>query len=123
MVEEMKMPNKIKKSELVTQAMNVVYTDWEKYLRDIAREHTIANMGQDLESLMQGCREVPEHVISDAFNQLRNDCESDEMADGVDEEFRSWLKQAKKDAAVVKKLGLPWTIDNSRLVFEKKIGR
>jgi len=121
MVEEIK---KMKKSEIVTQAMNVVYTDWEKYIRDIAREHTIVNMGQCLEYLMDGYRSCnPEHVISDAFNQLRNDCETDEQAESIDDEFRSWVKQAKKDAAVIKKLGLPWTIDNSRLVFEKKILR
>lgn len=124
MVEENKMKKPIGVKELCALAMHVVYTDWDKYLRDISREHAIANMGQTLEDLTGSSAWLkPEDLISSAFHQLRNDCESDEMADGVDEEAKQWLKQAKKDAAVVKKLGLPWTIDNSRLVFEKKISR
>jgi hypothetical protein len=42
------------------------------------------------------------------------------MADGVWDEYKSWVKQAKKDATRVQKAGLPLTLANARLAFENK---
>ena len=112
------------KQAIIDRALNHVYTDLETYVRDIAREHTVANMGQDLEWLMGSpsfYEKRPETLISGCYNQLRNDCESDEMADGIHDEYRSWVKDARRDAAIVQKNNLSLTIANAMLAFERKI--
>lgn len=107
--------------EAVQAAMTLVYEDFEAYVKDIAREHTIANLGQELEDHCGSHNRDGKHVISSGFQQLREDCgETDESLQCVDDEYRSWLKEARKDAEKVRSAGLPLTIENSRLAFLKQ---
>jgi len=109
-----------KKSECFEVASSHVWTDFDKFVRMCAQEHTIANMGQCFESLVGHSSSKPELIIAQAYSQLRNDCESDEMADGIEDELKYWLKVAKKDATRVQKAGLPLTLANARLAFENQ---
>ena len=108
------------KSQLITLAFQHVYTDVERFKKDIAKEHCIANMGQRLEDFMHGATGRPEDVISRAYSSFYGQSESDEMADGIADEMRSWLKEADKQIKAVQKAGLPLTMENARLAFEKK---
>lgn len=109
------------RKELVQAAMQVVYMDFEEYVKDQAREHTVANAGMVLEHMIQMASHTsPTNLVSSAFFQLYSDCESDEMACGVMKEYRCWLKTARKDCVAVQKKGLPLTLENSRLAWEKK---
>lgn len=101
-------------------ASNHVWTDFEKFVKMCAKEHAIANMGQCFEALSGNSARNPELIVESAFSQLRNDCESDEMAEGVWEEYQSWLKDARRDALLVQKAGLPLTLANTQLAFNKQ---
>lgn len=111
-----------KRQEFLAACMSFVHADFEQYVRTIAMEHTIANLGQELGELVAvgglWCR--PEDGVRQAYRQLIGDCESDEMAEGVEEEYRSWLKDARADAQRVRDAGLPLTLENARLAFERK---
>lgn len=109
----------MKTTDRVEQAMNHVWADFEAYVRMLAKEHTIANMGQDLAALGAHAASSETYVAA-AYSQLLTDCESDEMADGIEEEYREWLKQARSDAEAVRGANLPLTLANARLAFEKK---
>lgn len=110
--------------ELIEQAMDFVYTDFEKYVKTQAHEHTIANLGQQLGDHSMGPRSLmkPEHLVDITFEGLRCAYGSElrDEGEGVDEEFRHWLKEAKKNCGLVKKAGLPWTLRNSRDAFERR---
>ncbi len=107
------------KKQLIDAAFDHVYADTESYIRDIAREHTIANLGSSLEELVgrHGNME-PRYVIGAAFSCLANDHACEGLS--LDPEYRSWLKDARRDAALVVKAGLPMTIRNARDAFEFK---
>ena len=100
----------------IEAAFSHEYTDFDAYVKDIAREHTIANMGQSIEDYAHD-RDQPDKLISRAWSGFYNIAESQEMADGFDEEYRSWLKTAKKDAMRVKRAKLPLTLVNARKSF------
>jgi len=104
---------------LITQAFAVVYTDVDQLVKDQAMEHTIANMGQCLEDFARSSMPA-DRLIRLCYQDLRQQCESDEMADGIDEEYRDWLKEARKSVAMVQKKGLPLTLTNTRDAFERK---
>jgi hypothetical protein len=113
--------NEIKKN-LIAAAFAHVYTDVERFIRDQAKEHTIANLGQTLEDHVHpGLSARPEQIIANAFSSLMSDfsCE-DETGDSVEDEMRVWLGQAKRDTALIQKKGLPLTMENARLAFERK---
>ncbi len=112
---------KTSKADLIKQAYEHVWTDFEKFVRMCAQEHTIANMGFELADHMLGYgSERPENIVAAAYNSLYQSSESDEMAEGIEDEFRSWLKDARKDGLRVQKSGLPLTLANARLAFENK---
>jgi hypothetical protein len=109
----------IKPAKMPAEYMTHVWTDLEKFIQMCAREHTIANMGQEVEDFDTHGR--PEHVVDNAYHQMLNDiCTEDEMVDGIEEEYRSWLKDARRDALRVQKAGLPLCLWNARLAFENK---
>lgn len=108
------------KKQIIDLAFQHVYTDVEAFRKDIAKEHCIANMGQELGDFVDGHFKDPARVISWAYNAFYQQSESDEMAEGIDEEMRSWLKEADKQIKAVQKKGLPLTMENARLAFEKK---
>lgn len=111
------------KGEIIKAAEDYVWTDFEKFVRMLAKEHTVANMGFDLGEAFQGygSRNIPpDLVVEMAYNTLYQGSESDEMAEGIEEEYRSWLKDARRDAEKVRKAGLPLTLANASLAFELK---
>ncbi len=116
------MPQTTSTKEIIAAATVHVWTDFEKFVQMLAKEHTIANMGMELSDYVsRSCGSSrPEDTVNHAFSGLMNDMESDEMADGVQEEYRSWLKQGRKDALRVQKAGLPLTLANATLAFENK---
>lgn len=105
----------------IDAAFDHVYTDIETFVKVCAREHTIANLGQSLEELSRRAfTSSPERLVDNCYSCLYQDCESDEMADGIQEEYLSWLKDARRDAQKVLKAGLPLTLRNARDAFELK---
>ena len=109
-----------KPNELVEAALNHVYTDFDEYVKDQAKEHTVANLGQELSDFARGSR--ADTLVAGAFYQLRCNyaAEMGDDGDAVMDEYKSWLKEAKKNCGRVKKAGLPWTLQNSRDAFEQR---
>lgn len=103
----------------IAAAEDYVHTDEANLVKQVAAEHAIVNMGQDVKDFMSysGVGR-PERLFHDAFNCFYQQSESDEMAAGTNEEFKSWFKQAKKDIATVKKAKLPLTFRNVRMAFD-----
>ena len=113
------------KQDLINAAMNVVFENENDLVIAQMSEHCIANCGltladfiwasesyktpRDLRRLFVGC-----------YQTFYGQSESDEMAAGTDEEYRSWRKDALRDLARVKKAGLPLTLQNTRDAFENK---
>lgn len=111
------------KKQIIEAAFAHVYTDAEELIKDAAREHTIANLGQELEDFLQPSEYLlknPQKVFHDCFNGLYSQSESDEMADALQEEYRDWQKRSRKDVEKVQKKKLPLTMTNVRLAFENK---
>lgn len=109
----------IKLAKVPAEYITHVWSDLEKFIKMCAQEHTIANMGQEVENYDLGW--PAEDVVYHAFQQMLNDiCTEDEMVDGIEKEYRSWLKDARRDALRVQKAGLPLCLWNSRLAFENK---
>lgn len=107
------------RNETVQHALTLVYTDFDRYVRDIAREHTVVNMGFELTDVEHYAG--PEDLIRSAYQHVL-ECNAEalgevEGCDSVEEEFRSWLKDAKRDAARVRKAKLPLTLENARMAF------
>lgn len=117
---------------VIKAALDHVYTDEQKLIEDCAKEHAIANMGQTLKGIISsgyggyGTQSVarftknPEQLVSACYSAFYGGSESEEMADGIDCERRSFLKDSKRDVAKVKKAGLPLTIANVHLAFLSK---
>jgi hypothetical protein len=95
-----------KTKDLREKLLAEVYTDEEKFVRAIAEKHTVMNLGQNW----------PEET----YNRLRSEAESDEVHDAIVQEYKSWLKDAKKECAMIKKANLPLTLANAELAFSKK---
>lgn len=109
------------KNEQIKAASEHVWTDFEAFVKMCAKEHAIANMGQELgDFLHRGYTPKPEQLVDFAWNAFMGDMESDEMAEGTMDEYRSWLKDARRDAEKVRKAGLPLTLANATLAFELK---
>jgi len=111
--------------ELIALAFAHVYTDEEKFVEAQAMEHTIANAGLSIrDHLSYGTTWFETHpdevieVIPSAFNQMREDFGGEGV--DIEPEMRDWKKQAKKDTKLILKAGLPMTMANARLAFEKK---
>lgn len=110
------------KKVALAAVMSYEFIDLERFVKTVAQEHTIANLGQDIFDRIspEMALRQPQGAVGAAFQQLREDCESDELCDGVDEEYRGWLKTARKDVAELVKRGATLTLENARLAFEKK---
>ena len=114
---------KLTVKQIIAAAFAYVYTDADKLIQDVAKEHAIANMGHELGDFIterEWLSKHPEQVISSCWNNWMGQIESDEMADGQNDERKVWLKQAKKDVAAVQKKKLPLTMENVMLAFEGK---
>ncbi len=81
-----------------------VHSSEESLVKATALRHTILNLGQNWPEITR-------------LDQL---AESDEMYDGVMEEYKSWLKDSKKEVTMVVKAKLPLTLANTELAFTRK---
>jgi hypothetical protein len=81
-----------------------VHATEESLIKATAVRHTVINLGQNWPEIMH-------------LTQL---AESDEMYDGVIDEYKSWLKDAKKEVKMVVKAKLPLTLANTELAFSRK---
>ena len=106
--------------ENIAAAFAHVYTEADRLIQDVAKEHAIANMGQTLEEHLQRAA-PPADVIAVCWSSFYGQSESVEMARDLDQERKGWLKQAKKDVATLVKKKLPLTLENARLAFERKL--
>jgi hypothetical protein len=103
------------------QALEYVWTDLEKFIKMCAKEHTIANMGYDLRDYVSGTYRDPQYIVDQAYERFLNGiCADDDMVDGIEVEYRSWLEDARRDALLLQKAGLPLTLANTRMAFEKR---
>jgi len=112
-------PDRPTAQQLVDAAFAYVYTDPYRLVQDAAKEHTIANMGQSLEELVTRAHcslARPEGIVSSAYSALASDCAMEEV--DIDDERLSWVKDARRDVALVQKKGLPLTLANVRHAFE-----
>ena len=101
----------------IEQALDHVHTDIEALIKQNAAEHALVNMGQEVSDFASYCRNDPSTLLYSAYRNFYQQSESDEMADGTEREFKSWLKIARKDVAKVQKKGLPLTARNVRAAF------
>jgi len=109
------------RSDLLRRVMEHVYSDRVELTYDVAREHTIANMGAALEDFIHGYMQ-PEHAVKSAYAEFRSAYghEMGDEAQGVDAECCSWVEQAHEDVAMVVAAGLPLTLSNARAAFERR---
>lgn len=107
------------KQEIIAAALAYEYDDKEACILDAAKEHCIANMGQQLGDFLYGTglADRPNQVIRSCYNTFYQQSESDEMAEGIQDEMRSWIKDARQDVEKVIKMGLPLTLANVRMSF------
>jgi hypothetical protein len=105
------------KKQAIETAMDHVFTDVEALIKNVAAEHAVINMGQELTDHFPYGSPDPSRLLYACYQNFYQASESDEMADGTQDEYRSWLKQSKKDVAKVQKKGLPLTPRNVRAAF------
>lgn len=113
-------PTAAEKKIAIEAALDHVHTDVEHLIKQVAGEHALVNMGMTLEDQMNWHVGKPENLLYDCFNSFVQQSESDEMERGTRQEYRSWVKVAKKDIAAVKKAKLPLTARNVRASFLKE---
>ena len=116
----MPQPTKTEIKAAIEAAFDHVHTDIDHLIKQVAGEHALINMGMTLEENLGWYLPESKDVLYSAFNSLYQQSESDEMADGTMDEYKSWVKQAKKDVALVKKAKLPLTPRNVRAAFLKE---
>jgi hypothetical protein len=93
-----------KTKDLRDKLENEVHATEESLIKATAVRHTVINLGQNWPEIMH-------------LTQL---AESDEMYDGVLDEYKSWLKDAKKEVKMVVKAKLPLTLASTELAFSRK---
>jgi hypothetical protein len=113
----MPQPTKTEKLAAIEAALDHVHTDVEVLIKQCASEHAVINMGQSLEDWFPYGTPSPERLFEQCFSNFYQASESDEMAEGTEDERRSWMKTSKKDVAKVKKAKLPFTVRNVRAAF------
>ena len=110
----MKHSEKIMK--LVSQAYEIVYMDDLAFVVNIAREFAISNSGMDVADFVHAaCK--PEHVFAAAWDAFVSQLESDEQAEGCEEEFSDWRRRAKQMIVDLDAAGASHTVGNARNVF------
>lgn len=84
--------------------MEEVHSDLARFQASIQNYLTITNLGQTL-SMFQRYSEIGE---------------SDDEAEAIDAEYKSWAKDAKKITGWIVKHSLPWTLTTVDAVWEDK---
>ena len=108
------MPTKTKdeKKKAIEAAFDHVHTDVERLIKQAASENAVVNMGQSIEDWFPYFDPGPETLLERCFSNFYQSSESDEMAEGLEDERRAWVKTAKRDVAAVQKKKLPLTVRN-----------
>jgi hypothetical protein len=101
---------------LVDAAFAIVYTDEAKFIRTVASEYTLANMGKDIETFVDRWSK-PETIVVSSYQQLN--CEASSEGYPLDGEYNHWLKIAKKLTKQLNKAKLPLTVDNAHAAFDR----
>ena len=101
---------------LVNVAFAIVYTDEAKFVRTVAAEYTLANMGKDIEDFVDKWSK-PDSLVLAAYGQLNSEASSEGYP--LDGEFNHWTKTAKKLVKLLSKAKLPLTVDNAHAAFDK----
>ncbi len=112
---------KTEKTAAIEAAMDHVFTDVVELVKQCAGEFAISNMGQSMEDWMPyfgGDR--PEKLLYACYSSFYQSSESDEMADGTNDEYKSWVKSLTKEVKRVQKAKLPLTPRNVRAAFMKE---
>lgn len=112
------------KKQLIEAALNHPYATPADLAEAFAKECAVENMGMKLEHFVDGTREgvTPDlsRVIPGAYSRFYQESETDEMADGIDTERKSFLKDARKAARAVRDARLPLTLANASLAYYGK---
>ena len=106
----------------IAEALNLEYTDERKFVEVVSMEFALSNMGQDLASCLTGYGMSPPRadvLIRRAYDSI-SQSEGDEIYEAFEEERGGWVKEAKKMVVALKKAGLPLTVANTHLFWEKK---
>ena len=111
---------KTEKIAAIEAAMDHVFTDVVELVKQCAGEFAISNMGQSLEDFMYGGPTKPESLLYGCYSSFYQQSESDEMADGTNDEYKSWVKSLTKEVKRVQKAKLPLTPRNVRAAFMKE---
>ena len=112
---------KTEKTAAIEAAMDHVFTDVVELVKQCAGEFAISNMGQSMEDFMfSGGSVKPETLLYGCYSAFYQQSESDEMAQGTHDEYKSWVKSLTKEVKRVQKAKLPLTPRNVRAAFMKE---
>jgi len=114
------MKTKEEVKQAIEAALDHVHTDEAVLLKQCTSEHAILNMGQTVEDFATYVYGDPARFFEACFSSFYQQSESDEMAEGLEDERRSFTKYVKADIKAVKKAKLPLTVRNCRDAYEKK---
>jgi hypothetical protein len=95
-----------KMKDLKAKLETEIHPNIESLIKAAAERHTVLNLGQNW----------PDPT----YGRLLGECSNDEEYDAVLAEYKMWLKDAKKEATMVVKAGLPLTLESMELAFSKK---
>jgi hypothetical protein len=119
------MEEKQQVKDIIAKAMSHVWTDEERFKDAIACFYAFENMGQDLASAWatRNAREGNEqHIFASAWRSLVSESAGEEDEEGneldITPEHKSWLKDAKKIVATLKKHKMAFTMANAEEVFK-----
>jgi hypothetical protein len=103
--------------ELVAAALEHPYPTLVDLAEAFAKECAVSNCGMSLHDFVTAPRagSTPDlaKVIPDAYNRFYQQSETDEQADGLEAERKSFLKPARQAARAVRDLKLPLTLANA----------
>lgn len=112
------------KQELLQAALSHPHPTPAALAEAFARQCAVENMGQRLIDLVTEPRpgSTPDlaDVVPRAYNRFYHEMENDEQADGLNEERKSFLKDARRAARKVRDAGLPLTLANADLAWNEK---
>lgn len=107
--------------ELVAAALEHPYPMPGELAEAFAKECAVINCGMSLHDYVTAPREgsTPDlaRVIPGAYSRFYQQSESDEQADGLEAERKSFLKPARQAARAVRDLKLPLTLANARKAY------
>lgn len=101
---------------LVDAAFAIVFTNENKFLREVAEEYTLANMGQTIDDFVTEWTSL-ENLVTQAYGQFYIDVGVNRR--DLTNEYTSWLKEAKKIVKALKKAELPLTVHNAHHFWDK----